>query len=475
MNKYILLIACVVVLGGCAQKEVLLLEVVSPVEVVPPLPGVDSVFASMADDYQGRGRLVDLQSAEQSRQAVNGGRKLFAVADSLISAFQSSQDTSVVTEDQVAESIERFNAGADALQSPQLGMGELRKAEAEFRKALDLNPYDEEALYWLSQVYELQAERLMESGAVTEMIVAVTRLVELAPFRHDYAALLASAYESVGTVEGWSDAGSWWHRASALLQDAPNLSLEETVVDTSIVFIYLANASRAFIEGDQGDMAIATVDEASPFALTAEEKDYLLAERQWLTWDIEVSNRKEYDRLLALSVESPDSAVIGLKSLLRRVSLPQSLIDVRHQLSLSLYNAGNSTEGVTELQTTWGEVQTQGGEQMERVREDYGTMLYEIALEHRASGELRNALAYLLQSEATGFRGAAQSSLTLSILLRTDAEASLEAALRAEQGWDGLGVASQRTLLQHMVDIHRRLNNRDQAAEYALRYRNLQQ
>jgi len=467
------ILTCALLLGGCAPKDVLIIEVDEPVSnPIPSLPGVDSIFTAMAVAFQSRGMLVDPGTSASTRRAVEGGRRLFQIADSLISQYEIDQDTVVVSDQQRALSIERFNEGAETLQNPQLGLKELREAAEMFQSALDLNPYDEEALYWLSRVYELQAEKLMDTGALSEMVVSVTNLVELNPMRHDYAALLASAYEATGTESGWADAGAWWHRASVLVRDAPDLALTPTTMDTATVFIYLANASRAFAEADQGDLALGSIDEAMAFAVGKEEMDYIQSEREWLTWDAQLSTRKMFDQLITTSIEYPDSASIGLRTLLEQVTLPQAEVDVRHQLSLALFNAGNLREGIQEIQQAWSDVQSMDESIIHRVREDYGTMAYSLAMEHRNRGELRNALAYLLQSEATGFSGAPLSSLTRSILLRTDPEAALEAAQLAERGWDQLDPSSQRTLLEHMVAIHRRLNNRDEAADYAQRYRN---
>ena len=457
---------------GCSPKKVLTIQDIDPpADPVPSLPGVDSVFTAMAIAFQSRGMLVDERSSEAARSAVAGGRKLLQIADSLISQVEIQQDSVSVSDQQKALSIERFNNGAEALQQSPLGLQNLRQAAEMFQDALDLNPYDEEALYWLSRVYEIQSEKLMDAGAIPEMIESVTRLVELNPMRHDYAALAASSYESVGSEQGWVDAGNWWYKASVLLRDAPDLSLTITSIDTSTVFIYLANASRAFAEANQGDIALGAIDEATEFAVSDEEMDYIQSEREWLTWDTQLSTRKMFDQLISTSIDHPDSAAIGLTTLLSQVSLPEAELDVRHQLSLSLFNAGNTTDGIQQIQQAWNDVQQMDETLVNRIREDYGTMAYSLAIEYRSGGDLRKALAYLLQSEATGFSGAPLSSLTRSILLRTDPEASLEAAQLAEQGWDQLDPPSRRTLLEHMVSIHRRLNNGVQAAEYAQRYR----
>lgn len=474
-NKYIFftvpLLAALFV-ASCAPREVLVLDVPPPSPSVPALPGVDSVFTAMAQAYARRGPLVDARAAESSRRAVEGGRRLFAIADSLSAGLASAGDSVVVTDEAKAESIRRYNAGAEVLQRAELGSAELAAAAEQFQLSLEANPHDAEALYWLSRVYELQSERFMETGANEEMVTVLSRLTELYPLRHDYAGLLASAYEGRNTVSGWEEAGAWWHRASTLARDEPNLSLDAKArIDTSATFIYLANSSRAFIEADQGDLALATIQEATSFAMSEEERTYVDSEKEWLTWDTSLRTRKRFDELLQISVNDPAGAAVGLQDLILEVTFPQAKVDVRHHRALALFNAGNPREGISEIQQAWKDVAGMDTSLQARIQEDYGTMAYSMALEYREAGELRTALAYLLQAEATQFSGAPLSALTRSILLRTDPAAAIEAAEVAEAGWDTLDIEARRTLLEHMVSLHRRLNNRDKAADYAQRYR----
>jgi len=460
------------ILVGCASREVLVIDVIPASPPIPVLPGVDSVFIAMAEMYAQRGKMVDPRLVESSRLAVEGGRRLFEIADSLSAKLLPPKDSVKVTDEAMAESIRRYNAGAESLQKSNLGNTELKSAAEQFQLALEANPYDPEAFYWLSRVYEMQSERFMEAGATDQMIDVLSRLTDLYPLRHDYAGLLASAYEGHGTVHGWTEAGGWWHRASLLIRDEPNLSLDVSAsLDTSTTFIYLANASRAFIEADEGELALAAIQESTPFAIGKEEQSYVEGEIKWLTWDAGISTRKQFDLLLHMSINDPAGAAFGLQQLVTSVTFPQAEVDVRHQLALALFNAGNSKAGIAEIRQAWNDAIQADSTLYERVREDYGTMAYSMAIEQREAGELRNALAYLLQSEATGFSGAPMSALTRSILLRTDPEAALEAAELAEAGWDELDAESRRTLLEHMVSLHRRLNHRDQAALYAQRYR----
>lgn len=459
---------------GCGSTEVVVIPP-PPEPEMPRLPGVDSVFVALAEGYARRGGLVSELDRQEARRVVSGGRRLLEIADSLMQGLAPDVDSSEIGEDAIAESIRRFNEGARHLQGDQApGLQQLDAAAEQFELALDANPFDGDAHYWLSRVHELRYEALADSSAGMERVQILESLTRLHPDRHDYAGLLAAAYEALDAQQNWSKAGAWWHRASRLVQDESALSLDTSVVlDTSSTFIYLANSSRAYIEADEADLALASLAEATPYATSEDRRAYLAAEQKWITWDAVLSTRKRFDILLQLSRDDPSGAVSGLEDLLNQVTRPLARMEVKYQLALAMYNAGRTALGITYLQEVWDELATSENELRTRVQEDYGVMAYSLALEKRASGELRDALAYLLQSEATGFSKAPLAALTRSLLLRNDPQASLTAALRAEEGWEALDPQDQRTLLEHLVTLYRRMDKRDQAAEYARRYREL--
>ena len=468
--RILALLLCLLI--GCAPKEVLIIETEPeppPPPPFPELPGVDSIFVAVANVYESRGGLVDDQSVAEAQRATEGGRRLLEIADSLTKELVVETDSVVVDE---LEGIRRYNAGAQMLQGNELGLEEYRGAAEQFRQALEFNPYDSEAMYYLSRVYELMYQRLGQQNAREEQINVLLDLAKLHPERYDYAALLASAKESLGTSADWLDAAGWWYRAVALLKDNTLMSLETgAVLDSATVFFYLTSASRAFVEADRGDEALAALDEAEEYVLNDDSRGYVEAEREWLLWDNVVQTRKQFDTLMQTSVDDPTATIAGLRDLLPDVTNPIARLEVQYQLALALYNSGQQEAGVDSIQSVWKEVFAGDVPFRARVQESYGVMTYSLGLVMRDQGKLRNALAYLLQSESTAFSQAALAALTLSVLLRNDAEASLEAAERAEAGWDKLTVQDQHTLLQHMVDLHRRLQNRESAISYSQRYR----
>ena len=100
-------------------------------------------------------------------------------------------------------------------------------------------------------------------------------------------------------------------------------------------------------------------------------------------------------------------------------------------------------------------------------------MTFNVGMARRAAGDLRAALAYLMQSEATGFSQWARAALQVSRLLSRDFPAALAAGLRAEAGLAGLPRSEQKALLRHLVELYRRSGNRERAEEYLVKYRRL--
>ena len=429
------------------------------------LPGVDISFVQMADRLAARGGLVSDQSEAIAAQAVADGKLLLEIADSLTAHLVQDIDTMSVDE---VDSVRSPNRDMQFVQGDAPGLTELKDAAGQFHLALDVNPFDTEAIYWLSQVHEIMYQRLGDMGAIEEQIQALTRLTEIHPERHDYAGLLASALEGRDTGEAWVDAGGWWHRASVLLLDDVLLDMS-AVLDSQTMFIYLTSASSAFIHADEGDEALVMLDEAEAYTRGERDRAYIVSERQWLLWDTQVQTRKRFEEIAELSVLSPEEVIPKWEVLLPEVTRPLARLEVRYQLAVARYNVGNEEVGVEEMAEIWAELPE--GALQDRVREDYGLMAYNLGLKMQKAGNLRDAREYFLQSEATGFAGAARSALMISRLVRNDISASLSAAQRAERGWDGLEPKEQQLLLQHMVELHRRLQNREEAMIYAKRYR----
>ena len=119
------------------------------------------------------------------------------------------------------------------------------------------------------------------------------------------------------------------------------------------------------------------------------------------------------------------------------------------------------------METLWRELDD--AEASDRIREDYAIMTFNLAQMHRQEGELVEALAYLLQCEQLDGDMAGRAAMQAARLLSNNPDAALERALAAEERLDTLGPDEQKQLLKFIVELHRRLGDRDRARQYLSR------
>ena len=295
---------------------------------------------------------------------------------------------------------------------------------------------------------------------------------------HGIFASLATTYEH---LEQWTNAGTLWQRAARIALDDEELDPEgEHQADSSLIMNYYVRSERAYVEAGSSEAALRALSEAKAWAQTADDHAFLNEEQAWLLWDDgNLETRKAWDELLSLGETEPDAAIKGMEVLLVRVARKQARDEVRHRLGLLYYKEGEQAQAVDTLQALWRDLEHEAAtveaeaEFAERVREDYGRVAYNLALAHYREGDLRAALAYLLQSEQTGFGQAGRAAFEVALLLRNNVDEALEAARRAEARMAQLERNEQKDLLRYMVELYRRKGDREQALRYVQKYRAL--
>ena len=474
-------------LGSCTPAQhVAKGPVAAPQTVdVPSWPGVDSTVARAADTL-GKAALISAQAQAEHTKAMESAFDLAQLADSLLGAavFRASSDSlqeqkgtprdATAAYNEGAEALNEFSAASDSAQAATL----LERAATRFREALQADPHDTDALYWLARVYEIQADAFSKAGSLQDALGVLQKLVALQGHREDYVALLAEAHERFGTRDGGLAAGTLWARAAQLAIDDAALDPDGLVqVDSSLVFAHYARSSRAFVQARRGTLAQRALGRAVDYVTSTEDSLFVASEQSWLTWDGgNLDSRLRFDSLLTLGEEAPGQAADGLQELLANTQSEAARLDVQHELALHWYRTDQWEEAIGMLSSVFQRAQELGvlsGERMARIREDYGTVAFNVAMAQRARGELRAALGYLLQSEATGFSQSARAALEVSRLLTNDIEAAIDAGLRAEAQMAGLLLEDQQALLRHLVELYRRAGDREQAAEYVAKYRRL--
>jgi len=452
------------VVAGCRSAAlVVIMEPETPIAI----PGVDSVIVARALAIAEVSFAGD--RAEAERLAADG-RHLARRADSLLSLHDwtpadSLRDSALATE--------HFNEGAVALeswsqQSPDSlhALSLLQQAAAAFEAALDADPFDAEIRYWLGHVLGLQAEHYEIKHAAQSAIEVLLKLVSLNQDRHDYIGLLARQYELVATSTASLLAGALWEKAARVAQDDVVLG-GQAAADTAAVFGYLLRSSRSFGRADSVDQALRVLDASVRWAATVYEVELVTAERRWLMWDEgNLQARRLYDRILAEAEADPKQAAGDLEALLNNVGSERARVDVAHQLSLAWYATGRPADALALMRDLWKDRAAMEDAQIRQVRSDYAVMAYNLAQQLRRKGELTRALVYLLQCEELEDPLSASAALEAAQLLSNNPQAALERAHVAERRMEDLRLEDQRRLLRYMVDLHRRMGDRDRAREY---------
>lgn len=426
------------------------------------LPGVDSVFAALAEEYAQIAQVADIAQLQIAERALEAGQALYDLADSLKAQRAMAPETTSVSIEALNEATIQFNAGAEALEVNALG----EAAEA-FEAAIEASPTDADALFWLSQTRRTQFEQSGDTLMLQRAIQALEALVGLHAHRHDYVGFLASAYGLANSEEAWHESGVLYYEAAKLLMDEAMLplTLEPQPPDTAGMFAYLTRAGDAFVEANDGLKALGALEEANLWALTDEDEEYVSGWTDWISWDADVRHRKRYDALLTQASVDGTDTVPELRDLLSNVTHIRARRDVTRALALEEFNGGLTDEGVARIAVLWKEVASIDDSFAHDVREDFGQMAYAVGLNYHSDGNLQAAMQYFLQSESTGFQRAPEAALMLARVLRNNIEASMEAAERAMAGIDQMDIESKRALLSHMVELHRRAGNRDKASE----------
>ena len=460
-----LFLTLVLLSAGCAVST----TIVSPVQPdqpdQPTLPGVDSVRVQTAWELAAASFARDAANAERiSAEA----RRLAHLADSLLGPAPVAQTRDTV------QALAAFNAGADVLSRlPEAdslqALALLEEAAENFEQALDADAFDDEASRWLAHVYEILAERFQREGAIQDQLRILHRLVARNQDRHDYIALLAAAQEQLPAKEAGMAAGALWERAALVLLDDVDLGLIQ-VPDSAVLFVYHIRASRAFVLSDRSLLAQESLNSARFWQRTAAEHALVHADSIWLAWDDgNLSARKRFDVLLSEVAGDPGAAIEGLTALLANVRGWNAHIDVRHQLALAHYASGAEEHAASSMQNLVVEAPGR-----QALVDDYAVMTYNLAQTLRHAGDLRGALAYLLQSASLDAHTAARAAFDASILLRNNLEAAIKYAHMAETRIDALGGSERSALIRYLAELYRRSGDRERAKIYIDRLRVLQ-
>lgn len=440
--------------AACSAPERM---VISEDPQIPVLAGVDSLHVQAAQKLAERSFA---RNPEAAAHAYQEGQRLADLADRLLQPAPLSPDRDSVRAQQ------RFQTGAEILQelseSDSLQVLEiLQTAAQKFEEALEADAFDELSAEWLARVYEILSERFERAGAVHRQIQTLQRLIAWNQDRHDYIALLAAAEESLQTEEAGLVAGALWERAALVAHDDAVMELVEAP-DSVSLFSYYIRASRAFVQGGSVGLAQNALTHARTWHRTPAEHSLIQTDSIWLAWDDgNLAARKQFDLLLGQTSMNPQSAAQGFVQLLEEVHTADARTDVQHQVALATYASGEEEEALE-----WMQRLALDAPHRPILIQDYAAMSYNLAQKLRRSGDLKPALAYLLQCVSLDSKIAPRAAFELAILLRNNLKEAIKYAHIAESRMDEFSDQEQRTLIQYLAELYRRTGDRDRAKKY---------
>ena len=444
------------------------------------LEGVDSAVAARAAHLASSAFASAEQEAESAQLKQEG--LLLASLGAAAAAegmdflpFPDSPDTTTI--DAREEALRAFNEAAHLLEAYASESDSMRavaflgQAQVRFEEALQANSFDEETRYWLARVYRVRASALGEEGAADDAITVLRRLFAMDRSRHDYAAILAEAVEQKEGREAKAEAASLWLMAARIAADDTLVAV--AVADSAAIFNYYVRSSRASASARQSEPALAALRLAEKWARLGEDRELVRGDRDWILWDGgNLATRSRWDSLQVLGESDAEAAAAGLQALVGEISRASARVEVRHHLALLYHSLGRDSEAAALLRRLWLESEESDfAAQAHRIGEDYGTLLFNLGMERKRSGDRVAALAYLLQSEETGYTGAARSALEVALLLSNNVEAAYQAAGRAMKIMDQLDDPARQQLLRFMVELERRRGDREAALRHLRKLR----
>ena len=495
---FFLLVALFV--GACASSAPIEEEPVEEEEeagerTVTIPAGVDSSAAfyasAMADES-----FVSFAMQERAREQAQMARSLVSDSDTLWTYLSASADTAqdLTTEEETA-AIRAFNRGAEALAeyaqisgAEEMDEGVLRsmqadlldQAQAGFEEAIQIDPYDEDTRFRLAQVYNLQAERLGQEEAYDEAITILERLVRLRPDQHGLFAALANSYYA---VEEWTQSAEAYRKAAEVHLESVELALEPDVEpDSSLLFQYAMAEADAYVYGRHSEQALEAYDTAEQYATTEEDRVFVAEEVEWVLWDDgNIDNSFARDSLVQLADAGEyEEARQGFVELRSSVESDNARDWTDWRLALVEYEVGERDSAAERLQALVDRTERQENgaptdSTYQRYFDAYGTICYNLGLEYLGERrDNRTALKYFEQSTRVPWSGQARAALEAAQILRNNVTQAIEYAELAVEKEEQLSQDDRQTLFRILVDYHRRLGNREEAAQYADQYRALQ-
>ncbi len=460
----------------------------SPRELLIPA-GVDSITAAESRDIADAS-FVSYQREQEAEILKRRANSYRAESDTLWYYLSLEVSESITDLEDDPEFIDSFNEGAELFaaartikQQPEISQEDINNYAAlvssainAFEEALVLNPFDVQTRLVLGQLYGVKASRLNQQEDHRKAIDILEKLVRLERGEHLIYSLLAENYYQ---VNNYDLAAENFNLAVETLKQSAKLTEEyyETggysPQDSLNIFLYTYYAGESYINLLDSERALEAFDNARTFSTSDDDIDIINSQIEFINWDdgnILGSMRRDSLALLAANGHLQE-AESGFSELINNLKTNRAFDEIDWRLGVVQYQIGNQDEAANRLLNLVQRTEVlEDGSPVDslysRYFRDFGTITYNMGIEHRRNNERNLALKYLNQSTKVNWENRGRSYLQIADLLSNNLSEAIRFAELAEAEIDSLEESEIKSLYELLADLHRRSRNPDLAQHY---------
>jgi tetratricopeptide (TPR) repeat protein len=460
-------------------------------------PGVNPIVAVRADSIAS-GLFVSMKHELEAQSLFEEGLRHYNASDSLwavLDAAKKSPVKSVSKDDSVAAMKQAF-AGAAKLNEVQKNFQSyehaqdqrliiqasynLKEAQKNFEKSVELNPYNAQVQVYLAFIYKLLAARFPKEMSFDKALRIQGALVRLEPgeFIHYYN--LGSTYMA---AQKWADALDNFKKCEEVLLASaevnsqrianPSLPVEATM-DTTTLFSTVFYQARAAMKLFDDKTALESLHRAQGLTHVPEYLNAVEQTIDWINWDdgnILGAVMRDSANTLAIQGELVEAGKI-YEDLINRILKTQRTKDemswVYARIEFTTLN--RKASAVARLyEVTKNIPKDETGAPLDTTYKQYfdayGAMCHNLGTDTLRS-DRRLAYTYFLQATEIAWKGRAKSYLSMTELSKGNPELMVENGEKAVALSSQLSPEELKTLYTLLVDGYKRLRQTDKARFY---------
>lgn len=480
--------------------------------------GVDSATAIEADSLASN-LFVSFEKEEKADSLKKQGVDYIEKGDSLWKYLTMKAGEKIVTRDDSIRFLEAYNKGAltlkeilalkektpaDSVEFNRLLSEQARLldlAQESFEKAIQYNPYDNDAKNYLAYVYQLQAVRLGRQGNLERVAQILERLTRIIRGEHSLFAKLGEVYFA---MKEWQKSYNSFKEAERVLLATADLQFPPadtsiTQIDTSAWFQYVYYQGYNATNLRQAELALRHLKRALQLAENENSRKTVQSVIDWINWDDgNIAASEERDRIFQLEDQQQfEEAANAYRQLLKHLRTQRAKDEIQWRLALIefnfegeaqkqsairrlqriveryLYSERTIEDSTATLQIAPPENASYPDSLKKRYINAYGTMLYNLGAHYLRKKSRKMAFTYFYKSAQLQRSGQAKALLQIGVFSKNDPQNAIAFCEKARSLENQLSLREKKQLFSLLAQLYKQIGAFDKAREYYILWRNV--